>query len=56
MKVPDKNRPNKEVAIQFNLPGNKIATWKKQGKNISSFLKFIAEMTKSRCGTIRKDQ
>ena len=29
MKVLDKNRPNKEVAIQLNLPGSKIATWKK---------------------------
>ena len=29
MKVFDKNGPNKEVAIQFNLPGSKIATWKK---------------------------
>ena len=32
MKVFDKNGPNKEVAIQFNLPGSKIATWKKTRK------------------------
>ena len=23
----DKNRPNKEVAIQFNVPGSTLATW-----------------------------
>ena len=32
MKVFDKNGPNKEVAIQFNLPGSKIATWKKNNE------------------------
>ena len=28
----EKNRPNKEVAIQFNVPGSTLATWKKTRK------------------------
>ena len=28
----DKNRPNKEVAIQLNHPGSTLATWKKKEK------------------------
>ena len=27
MKEFDKNRPSKEVAIQFNVPGSTLATW-----------------------------
>ena len=30
----DKNRPNKEVAIQFNVPGSTIATWNQPILNI----------------------
>ena len=44
----DKNRPNKEVAIQFNVSASTLATWKKkQGKTLPSFSKFITETTKS---------
>ena len=30
----DKNRPNKEVTIQFNVPGRILATWKKNKEKI----------------------
>ena len=38
----DKNKPNKEVAIQFNVSRSTLATWKKQVK----ISKFVTEMTK----------
>ena len=54
LKELDKNRPNKEVVIQFNFPGETLATWKK--KNLQSFSKFITETIKSQSGNIWKYQ
>ena len=33
----NKNRPNKEVAIQFNVSESTLTTCKNQGKNLSKF-------------------
>ena len=30
----EKNRPNKEVGIQFIVPGSKLATWKENKEKI----------------------
>ena len=53
LKELDKNRPNKEVALQFNVPGSTLLLLgKKKQKNLPSFSKFITEMTKSQSGNI----
>ena len=36
----DKNRPNKEVAIQFNVPGSTLVTWKKTVKKSTKLFKI----------------
>ena len=57
LKELEKNRPNKEVALQFNVPGSTLLLLeKKKQKNLPSFSKFILEMTKSQSGNIWKDQ
>ena len=37
LKELDKNRPNKEVAIQFNVPGSTVATGKTRKKSTKPF-------------------
>ena len=34
LKKLDKNRPKKEVATQFNVPGSTLATWRKNKEKI----------------------
>ena len=36
----DKNRPNKGVANQFNLPGSTLAAWKKNKKNFNKLFRI----------------
>ena len=55
MKVFDKNGPNKEVAIQFNLPGSKIATWKKNNeKTCQAFQNSSLKWQRVEVGTYEK--
>ena len=37
LKELNKNRPNKEVAFQFNVSESTLTTCKNQGKNLSKF-------------------
>ena len=37
LKELDKNRPNKEVAIQFSVPGSTLATYKKKEEIYQAF-------------------
>ena len=37
LKELNKNRPNKENAIQFNVPGSTLATWKKNKEKPTKF-------------------
>ena len=51
----EKNRPNKEVAIQFNVPGSTLATWKKNKEKIyQAFQNSLLKRQRVKIGTYEK--